>query len=87
MHGRVRRGIWLEGGQIAGARELLEEERVRLTRALERIPNAERVLGIVGVVVIVSVIAHGVTATPLTSWYARRAARDRPIRRRLKRAR
>jgi sodium/hydrogen antiporter len=38
------------------------------------IPDGERILGIVGVVVTVSVLLHGVTATPLTSWYARRVA-------------
>ena len=31
---------------------------------------------VVGAVVILSVIAHGATATPLSSWYARRMARQ-----------
>jgi sodium/hydrogen antiporter len=38
------------------------------------IPDGERILGIAGIVVTVSVVLHGVTATPLTSWYARRLA-------------
>ena len=38
------------------------------------IPNGETILGIAGVVVAVSVVLHGVSATPLTSWYARRVA-------------
>ena len=37
-----------------------------------RLPGAEAILGIVGVVVTVSVILHGVSATPLTAAYARR---------------
>ena len=37
-------------------------------------PDAEKLMGIVGLVVVVSVIAHGITATPLTSLYARRVA-------------
>jgi sodium/hydrogen antiporter len=36
--------------------------------------EGEEVFGIVGVVVLFSVAIHGVTATPLTSWYARRVA-------------
>lgn len=40
------------------------------------VPDAERLLAIVGSVVLLSVVAHGVTATPLTGWYARRAERD-----------
>ncbi len=39
-------------------------------------PNGETILGIVGVVVAVSVVLHGVSATPLTSWYARRVAAE-----------
>lgn len=40
------------------------------------VPDAERLLGIVGVVVIASVVLHGVSATPLTSWYGRHVARE-----------
>ncbi len=36
------------------------------------VPEGPEVFGIVGVVVLVSVAVHGVTATPLASWYARR---------------
>ena len=39
-------------------------------------PNGERLLAIVGVVVAVSVVAHGASATPLSSWYARRVAAE-----------
>ena len=39
-------------------------------------PGAEVVLAIAGVVVTVSVILHGVSATPLTAWYARRLASE-----------
>jgi sodium/hydrogen antiporter len=38
------------------------------------VPGAEQLLAIVGVVVIVSVIAHGGSATPLSAWYGRRIA-------------
>ncbi len=38
-------------------------------------PEAERLLAITGMVVVVSVIAHGASATPLSSWYGRRVAR------------
>jgi sodium/hydrogen antiporter len=37
-------------------------------------PDAERVFAITGVVVLVSVIAHGASATPLAAWYGRRVA-------------
>jgi NhaP-type Na+/H+ or K+/H+ antiporter len=40
----------------------------------DHVPDAERLLAITGAVVVVSVIAHGVSATPLTSWYARRVS-------------
>lgn len=40
------------------------------------VPDAERLLAIVGVVVIASVVAHGVSATPLTAWYARHVAKE-----------
>ncbi len=37
-------------------------------------PDSEKLMGITGMVVVVSVIAHGVSATPLASWYARKVA-------------
>ena len=37
-------------------------------------PDAEKLMGITGMVVVVSVVAHGVSATPLGSWYARKVA-------------
>lgn len=37
-------------------------------------PDAERLLAITGVVVVVSTIAHGASATPLSAWYGRRVA-------------
>lgn len=40
--------------------------------------DAGRLFGIVGFVVVVSVIIHGVTATPLGAWYGRRMA-ERPL--------
>lgn len=36
------------------------------------IPDSEEVFGIVSVVVVVSTLVHGISATPLLSWYARR---------------
>ena len=41
-----------------------------------RLPGATSILAIAGVVVTVSVVLHGVTATPLTAAYARRVARE-----------
>jgi NhaP-type Na+/H+ or K+/H+ antiporter len=38
------------------------------------VAEGEEIFGIVGVVVLVSVAVHGVTATPLSNWYARRVA-------------
>jgi sodium/hydrogen antiporter len=38
------------------------------------VPGAENLMGITGMVVVVSVIAHGITATPLASYYARKVA-------------
>lgn len=35
-------------------------------------PDAERLLAITGVVVVVSVIVHGASATPLSAWYGRK---------------
>jgi len=40
------------------------------------VPDAERLLTITGVVVIVSVVLHGVSATPLSAWYGRRVAHE-----------
>jgi sodium/hydrogen antiporter len=37
------------------------------------VPGGEELFAVVGVVVLVSVVAHGVTATPFSSWYARKA--------------
>ena len=41
-----------------------------------RLPGYEAILGIVGVVVTVSVILHGVSATPLAAAYAAKVARE-----------
>jgi NhaP-type Na+/H+ or K+/H+ antiporter len=38
------------------------------------VPKAEYLLAVAGVVVIVSVLVHGVSATPLSAWYGRRVA-------------
>jgi len=35
----------------------------------EGVPGSEQLLAVAGVVVIISVIAHGITAAPLASWY------------------
>jgi NhaP-type Na+/H+ or K+/H+ antiporter len=40
------------------------------------VPQAEYLLAVTGVVVIVSVVLHGVTATPLSIWYGRAAAKE-----------
>lgn len=39
-----------------------------------QLPQAETLLAITGMVVVVSVIAHGITATPISAWYGRRVA-------------
>ncbi|HWE61219.1 MAG TPA: cation:proton antiporter [Chloroflexota bacterium] len=39
------------------------------------LPEGNRLLAITGMVVLVSVIAHGITATPFSQWYGRRVAR------------
>jgi NhaP-type Na+/H+ or K+/H+ antiporter len=39
------------------------------------IPQATQLLAITGVVVLVSVLVHGVTATPAARWYGERVAR------------
>jgi sodium/hydrogen antiporter len=41
------------------------------------VPEAERLLAIAGVAVLVSVVLHGVSATPLSAWYARRATGEK----------
>jgi rhodanese-related sulfurtransferase len=40
------------------------------------VPNAEWLLAVTGIVVTVSVVAHGVTATPLAAAYGRAMARE-----------
>lgn len=40
------------------------------------LPEAEHLMAISGVVVLVSVLLHGVTATPLTQWYVSRVASE-----------
>ncbi|MBX3010372.1 MAG: cation:proton antiporter [Caldilineaceae bacterium] len=42
------------------------------------VPGAEALLAITGVVVIVSVLAHGISATPLAAWYGRKVAEAWP---------
>ncbi|MGH9159469.1 MAG: cation:proton antiporter [Vicinamibacteraceae bacterium] len=38
------------------------------------VPRGEELLALTGVVVLVSVVLHGMSATPLVNWYSRRAA-------------
>src|SRR5690606_36904772 len=40
------------------------------------VPGSERLLAIIGVVVLVSVIVHGASITPLGSWYGRHVAKQ-----------
>lgn len=40
------------------------------------VPGAERLLAIIGLVVLVSVVAHGSSATPLAAWYGRAVERE-----------
>ncbi len=40
------------------------------------VPQAELLLAITGLVVFVSVVAHGASATPLAAWYGRKAAAE-----------
>ena len=42
----------------------------------EGVRGGEELFAVVGVVVLVSVVAHGVTATPFSSWYARKAGQE-----------
>ncbi len=41
------------------------------------VPQAEWLMAVVGAVVVVSVIVHGVTATPVSAWYAHKVAKAR----------
>jgi NhaP-type Na+/H+ or K+/H+ antiporter len=47
-----------------------------LLLVFDGVPGSEQLLAIAGFVVIVSVIAHGVSATPLAAWYGRAVARE-----------
>ncbi len=40
------------------------------------VPDSELLLAIVGLVVLVSVVAHGSSATPLAAWYGKQVARE-----------
>jgi sodium/hydrogen antiporter len=40
------------------------------------VPGGEELFPVIGVVVLVSVVAHGVTATPFASWYARKISQQ-----------
>jgi NhaP-type Na+/H+ or K+/H+ antiporter len=42
----------------------------------DHLPHAERLLAVTGAVVIVSVVAHGASATPLADWYARKVKHE-----------
>ena len=42
----------------------------------DRVPGAEYLLAVTGLVVSVSVVAHGTSATPLAAWYGRQVARQ-----------
>lgn len=42
----------------------------------EQVPDAEYLLAITGLVVFVSVLAHGSTATPLSAWYGRKVEEE-----------
>jgi NhaP-type Na+/H+ or K+/H+ antiporter len=43
------------------------------------VPHATQLLAVTGVVVLVSVFAHGVTATPASRWYGRHLERERAV--------
>jgi Sodium/hydrogen exchanger family len=64
----------LVAGLLAGAGMLLLDLPVVLAALLGTILASTD--PVVGVVVLVSVVAHGVTATPLSGWYARRASQE-----------
>jgi NhaP-type Na+/H+ or K+/H+ antiporter len=40
------------------------------------VPDSERLLAVVGLVVLVSVVVHGSTATPLSAWYGAQVERE-----------
>jgi sodium/hydrogen antiporter len=42
----------------------------------EGVAGSEALFAVIGMVVLVSVVAHGVTATPFSSWYVRKASRE-----------
>jgi NhaP-type Na+/H+ or K+/H+ antiporter len=42
----------------------------------QAVPGGEQLFAVIGVVVLVSVVAHGVTATPFSRWYARKASQE-----------
>ncbi len=42
----------------------------------EGVAGGEALFAVIGVVVLVSVVAHGVTATPFSSWYVRKARQE-----------
>src|SRR4029453_5237529 len=42
----------------------------------EGVRGGEELFAVIGVVVLVSVVAHGVTATPFSRWYARKASQE-----------
>jgi NhaP-type Na+/H+ or K+/H+ antiporter len=42
----------------------------------EGVRGGEALFAVIGLVVLVSVVAHGVTATPFSSWYARKAGQE-----------
>jgi sodium/hydrogen antiporter len=42
----------------------------------EGVAGSEALFAVVGTVVLVSVVAHGITATPFASWYARKASQE-----------
>jgi len=42
----------------------------------EGVPGGEALFAVIGVVVLASVVAHGVTATPVSAWYARKAGQE-----------
>ena len=47
-----------------------------LVVAQAEVPGAEMLLGVVGVVVLVSVTLHGASAAPASAWYGRRASKE-----------
>src|SRR5262249_61392818 len=47
-----------------------------LLLVIDGVPGSEQLLAVAGVVVVVSVVAHGVSAGPLAAWYARAVASE-----------